>query len=149
MPVIEVGKEPTPLNAGPASETTKQVGPVHLKRTEPDVDADARSFGPVRRGPARFTGSLNPFVDRHMRNLSRAQLAVWLVLFRDTRNGIASVAHREIARRAGVARETVSRAVTVLKRRGLLRVIAQGGLHDGASTYELVLPDRVSEKEVK
>src|SRR5690606_7337784 len=44
---------------------------------------------------------LNGFVDAGMAGLTRAELAAWLVLYRDTRNGTASTSIADIARRAG------------------------------------------------
>ena len=72
---------------------------------------------------------LNVFVDSGMANLSRAELAVWLILYRDTkRDGTARSSLDELARRAGMNRQTASRAVGRLARRKMLRVLHRGGL---------------------
>ncbi len=72
---------------------------------------------------------LNVFVDSGMANLSRAELAVWLILYRDTkRDGTALMSLDELARRGGMNRQTASRAVGRLARRKMLRVLRRGGL---------------------
>ena len=81
--------------------------------------------------------SLNAFVDFTLAELSRAEIAVWLVLFRDCRDGLARTGQADIARRAGIDRKTVYRALRRLERRGLVRVVRQGRLGSGPSSYRL------------
>jgi hypothetical protein len=81
---------------------------------------------------------LNGFIDFTMAGLTRNEIAVWMVLYRDTRDGQARVTQASIAERAGVSRRTVIRAVERLRGRGLLRVVRQGGLAGGPSVYEVV-----------
>jgi DNA-binding MarR family transcriptional regulator len=81
---------------------------------------------------------LNAFVDRGMADLSRAELAVWLILFRDThRNGVARASLDDLARRRGMNRQTASRAVGRLARRKTLQVLRRGGLNRGPSSYRV------------
>jgi DNA-binding MarR family transcriptional regulator len=81
---------------------------------------------------------LNAFVDGGMVGLSRAELAVWLVLYRDTkRDGTARASLAELARRGGMDRQTASRAVGRLARRKMIQVISQGGLNRGPSVYRV------------
>jgi DNA-binding MarR family transcriptional regulator len=81
---------------------------------------------------------LNAFVDTGMVGLSRAELAVWLALYRDTkRDGTALASLADLARRAGIDRQTASRAVGRLARRNMLQVIRRGGLHRGPSVYRV------------
>ena len=80
---------------------------------------------------------LNAFVDFTICGLGRSDIAVWLVLYRDTKDGIARTGQTDIARRAGVSRVTVSRAVGRLERRGLLVVVYRGGLNRGVSAYRV------------
>jgi predicted transcriptional regulator len=82
---------------------------------------------------------LNTFVDFTLVDLSRAEIAVWLVLYRDTRDGTARVAMADLARRAGCSRRHVVRAVARLEKLGLVKVIHRGGFRRGASRYR-VLP---------
>jgi DNA-binding MarR family transcriptional regulator len=81
---------------------------------------------------------LNAFVDTGMVGLSRAELAVWIALYRDTgRDGTARASFADLARRGGMDRRTASRAVGRLARRKMLRVIRRGGLNRGPSVYRL------------
>jgi len=81
---------------------------------------------------------LNAFVDSGMADLSRAELAVWLILYRDTkRDGTARASLDDLARRGGMNRQTASRAVGRLARRNMLQVIRRGGLNCGPSTYRV------------
>jgi DNA-binding MarR family transcriptional regulator len=81
---------------------------------------------------------LNAFVDSGMANLSRAELAVWLILYRDTkRDGTVRTSLDDLARRGGMNRQTASRAVGRLVRRKMLRVLRRGGLNCGPSTYRI------------
>jgi len=80
---------------------------------------------------------LNTFVDFTMGSLRRTDIAVWLVLYRDSRGGIARTAQTDIAARSGVCRVTVSRAIKRLAGRGLVFVVHRGGLHRGVSSYRV------------
>ena len=75
---------------------------------------------------------LNAFVDTGMVDLSRAELAVWLILYRDTkRDGTARASLDDLARRGGMDRQTASRAVGRLARRKMLQVIRPGRSEPG------------------
>jgi hypothetical protein len=80
---------------------------------------------------------LNGFVDFSLADLSRAEIAVWLILYRDSRDGVARTSLSEIARRAGCNRGTVFRAVRDLKRRGLVKAVYRGGRSRGISRYRV------------
>ena len=81
---------------------------------------------------------LNAFVDGGMSDLKRAELAVWLILFRDTKpDGTARASLDDLARRGGFDRQTASRAVGSLARRKMLQVTRRGGLNRGPSTYRI------------
>ena len=83
-------------------------------------------------------GTLNAFVDFSLRELTRAETAVWLTLWRDTkRDGLARTSQADIGRRAGLNVGTVKRAAARLCRRGLLTVVFRGSLHRGPSTYRV------------
>jgi hypothetical protein len=84
----------------------------------------------------RFT-VLNNFVDFTMRDLKAADVRVWLILYRDTKDGTAATAQADIARRAGVSVRTVHGSVKRLERLGLLKVIYRGGLNRGSSRYRV------------
>ena len=78
---------------------------------------------------------LNAFVDFSLAGLRRNELAVWLILYRDTKNGIARTSQMDIARRAGASDRSVRRAIVRLESKGLLKVTYQGGLRRGVSAY--------------
>jgi len=96
--------------------------------TEPKKPSNSRD---------RFT-VLNNFVDFTMRGLQAADIRVWFVLYRDTKDGTAATAQTDIARRAGVSVRTVHGSVKRLERLGLLKVIYRGGLNRGSSRYRIV-----------
>jgi hypothetical protein len=80
---------------------------------------------------------LNAFVDWTLAKLSRATISVWLVLFRDTRDGTARTGMTDLARRAGCSRRAVVSAVKKLEELGLLNVVYRGGLRRGVSRYRV------------
>ena len=72
-----------------------------------------------------------------MADLSRAEALTWLVLWRDTKNGTVRTSATDIARRIGASRKAVTNALAVLRKRGLLRLVHQGGLTGGVSVYHV------------
>jgi len=99
---------------------------------------------PARRKAGGRFAVLNAFIDFTMRELSRAEIVVWLILFRDTKaaDGLARTSQADMARRAGLNARTVKRAVGSLQRRRLLRVVRRGGLRQGPSACRVYpLPD--------
>ena len=101
------------------------------------AESPARRKTTKRASRLRFE-MLNAFVDSGMADLSRAELAVWLVLYRDTKpNGTVRASLGAIAHRAGIDRQTASRAVGKLARRKMLQVLRRGGLSQGPSVYRV------------
>jgi DNA-binding MarR family transcriptional regulator len=100
-------------------------------------DTSKAKSKPFRRNTADRFAVLNAFVDFTMQELSRAEALVWLVLYRDTKDGTARTSQTDIARRAGVNVRTVKRAIAGLHRRGLLVLVHRGSLRRGPSTYRL------------
>ena len=80
---------------------------------------------------------LNEFVDCSLVGLSRVEIATWLTLYRDTRNGTARTAQSDIANRLGASDRAVKRAVGKLLRVGLLTLVYRGGLNRGPSRYRV------------
>jgi len=115
---------------------------------EPDA-ADRTERAAVGKSKAKGTAAgrqaadrfavLNAFVDFTLRELTRAELAVWLALYRDTKaaDGLARTSQADLARRAGVNLGTVKRALAKLCRRGLLAVAYRGSLRRGPSAYRV------------
>jgi DNA-binding IclR family transcriptional regulator len=80
---------------------------------------------------------LNAFLDFTAKDLSRAELLVWLTLFRDSRDGVARTGQADIGKRCGINRKTVYLTLLSLRKRGLLRIVCRGSLKRGVSTYRL------------
>jgi hypothetical protein len=100
---------------------------------------------PARRKAADRFAVLNAFVDFTLAGLTRNEMAVWLMLYRDTKpDGTARTSQADMARRVGTSDRTVRRALDGLKRRGLLKVTYRGGIGRGASVYRVrpLPPDR-------
>jgi DNA-binding transcriptional ArsR family regulator len=114
------------------NSVTSKVGPEISGAT-----TGGTTMGPPKHKPEtgdRFR-TLNAFVDVTMRELTPSEKIVWFVLFREVRNGVASVAQDDIATRSGLTQPTVSLAIQRLIGRGLVRVVRQGGFRRGQSTY--------------
>ena len=125
-PPIPVGQEPPPLHQ---DQDRRQ-------HRHPDAHK-AKGKAAGRRAGDRFA-VLNAFVDFTMQDLPRAEVLVWLALFRDTKaDGLARTSQADLARRAGVNVGTVKRAVAGLRRRGLLAVVFRGSLRRGPSAYRV------------
>lgn len=92
---------------------------------------------PAKGKTAERFAVLNAFVDFTLTDLSRREIAVWLVLYRDTRDGTARTSYDDLARRAGLNRRNVGRAVRRLEARGLVKVVHRGGLRRGVSRYRV------------
>ena len=94
---------------------------------------------PVGRGKAdaRRWATLNAFVDVTAARLSRSELAVWLVLFRDVRDGVARTGLTDIARRGGMDHGSAKRAVRSLVAKGLVTIVRRGRRHGGPSIYRV------------
>lgn len=115
-----------------------------LPPMEPPTDRPGKPTGVSRsrgkrnrRATADRFGVLNAFVDCSLAGLSRSELATWLCLYRDTRNGTASTGQADIARRAGLSVRAVQKAIGRLCKRGLLVVVFRGGLNRGPSRYRV------------
>lgn len=81
--------------------------------------------------------TLNAFVDCSMAELSKSDLATWLILYRDTKKGTACTSQTDIARRAGLSVRAVRYAVKRLVAAGLLTVVFQGGLRRGTTRFRV------------
>lgn len=103
--IIPVGGELPPMDPRPERPHKPTLG----KAEEPKGKAGKRSAG------ERFR-VLNNFVDFTLAELSRAEIAVWLILYRDTRDGTARTGMTDMARRAGCSRWAVVSAVRKLEK---------------------------------
>ena len=80
---------------------------------------------------------LNNFADFTLGELSRSEIVAWLILYRDTKNGIARTAQSDIARRGGLSSRSVASAVASLVEKRLVEVVRRGGLRQGPSIYRV------------
>ena len=110
----------------------------HRHRGTENKPPKSENAQPVRHNTADRFYVLNTFVDYSMQKLSKAEISVWLVLYRDTKDGTARTAQSDIARRAGVNVRTVKRAIANLGRQELLRVVHRGSVRCGPSSYRVV-----------
>ncbi len=98
---------------------------------------------PARSAQGRFT-EINGFIDYTLAHLTPSAVAVWLILWRDTKpNGLARTGQADLARRAGVTDRTVREALTELVKARLVKVVHKGRVGIGPSTYRVrgVNPD--------
>lgn len=92
---------------------------------------------PRRRTRARFA-DINGFIDVTLAKLTPAEVRVWLVLWRDVKpNGLACTSQGDIARRAGLKERMVRYALRRLIDQGLVKVVRQGRIGIGPSTYRV------------
>lgn len=80
---------------------------------------------------------LNSFADVGAKTVDTTAQACWWILFRETREGVATVSHSRIGKCIGMSRHTAMRAIKRLEMAGLLTVVRHGGLNRGPSTYRL------------
>ena len=105
-------------------------------RTTPNNHKTAKPKGTATTSN-RFR-ELNAFVDCSLTDLSRAEALTWLVLWRDTKQGgTVRTSSTDIARRIGTSRRAVTNALARLRKRGLVRLIHQGGLNRGMSVFRV------------
>lgn len=115
-----------PMN--PALRTGR---PKHGKATS------GKQTDPKRKAAADRFLVLNAFVDCSLAKLSRSEIAVWLVLYRDTRDGTVRTSQENIAKRSGTSVRHVKKALARLTAAGLLTVVFQGGLNRGPSRFRV------------
>ena len=102
-----------------------------------------KSRGPPKASPSGDRWScLNAFVDFSMAGLSRSEMAVWLLLFRDTQRetGLARTGETDLARRCGCTERSIRSAIRALERKNLLRQVKRGDLRSGPSVYKVLPP---------
>jgi hypothetical protein len=111
----------------------------------PPLDPSPRPAGRGPAGRGAVTGkpggrfaTINAFADFTVAGLSRAEVVVWVLLWRDTKaDGLARTSQADLARRAGCDVSTVKRAVRRLVRAGLLDIARRGRLGCGPSAYRV------------
>lgn len=103
---------------------------------EPEPERQGKpSTGAKKKAAGRF-GDLNSFVDVTLAELpNRGDIAVWLILFRDARDGTARTSQGDLSRRSGMSVRGVAKALRRLEKHGLLRCVHRGGINKGASRF--------------
>jgi len=70
---------------------------------------------------------LNQFVDESAKEFNTTAVAVWLVLWRETKpDGLAKVSFNQIGERLGISRRSVMRSVSLLVEAKLVKVVSRG-----------------------
>lgn len=108
--------------------------PGRISNTPPRAERNGRNRNA---GTGERFKVFNGFVDFTLARLFGSEVRVWLVLYRDTREGIARTSQADIARRAGVSPRSVGRAIVRLQRLGLVEIGQRGGLNLGPSSYRV------------
>ena len=104
---------------------------------EPPPPASTKKPG-KRRGRSERFATINAFVDMGMAGLTGAEVKVWTILFRDTKDtGTARTGQADMARRAGMNVRTVRRALDRLEAKEFIRVVHRGRLNAGPSVYRV------------
>jgi hypothetical protein len=129
--IIPVGEELPPL------ETERSPAKRSRRQKEPS-GAQTKGTPPRRRRTRQRFCEINTFCDETLARLQRAEVALWLLLWRDTRpDGRARVGQADLARRAGCTERSVRRALVVLERLGLVKTVYQGGWPKRVSIYRV------------
>lgn len=84
--------------------------------------------------------SINRVLDIHQAELSNSAFRVWLMLWRDSRDGVARTSQKDLARRSGLDVRTIRRGVRQLEETGLVKVVRIGRLRQGPSQYRVLAP---------
>ncbi|MBI3861142.1 MAG: helix-turn-helix domain-containing protein [Planctomycetia bacterium] len=116
--IIPVGQEPSPLHVA-------------------TDDASRRTENAENPAISNRFFVINSFADISMKVLKRAEITVWVLLWRDTRNGVAKASQAHLAVRAGTNVRTVRRALKKLIAQGLVEVVVRGGVGRGPSSYRV------------
>jgi hypothetical protein len=80
---------------------------------------------------------LNRFVDETLIGLEPLTALLWVVLYREARNGVAEISHGQLAEIMGVSDRTICRHIEVLIANRLLRKLKTGGYGRGCNRYQL------------
>jgi len=80
---------------------------------------------------------LNRFVDETLKGLEPVTALLWVVLYREARNGVAEISHGQLAKIMNVSDRTICRHIDVLIANKLLRKLKTGGYGRGCNRYQL------------
>jgi hypothetical protein len=110
------------------------------------TDSKAGDKSKAKKKSGNRFATLNTFIDFSMGDLDRGEIVVWLILYRDTRDGVAATSQGSIAKRAGMTTRGVQKALGRLIDKGLVKIVVQGRIGKGASSYRIraLPPDRLT-----
>lgn len=104
------------------------------------VDKPRPATAPARSKGDRWA-TFNAFVDGHLGAATSAEVRVWMVIYREVRpGGLAHVGMSDIARRAGLTRRGVVKAINGLKRRGMVELVTRGSVNGSPNAYRVAMP---------
>ncbi len=104
----------------------------------PPMNPTPRTNPTTRKRSGDRFAEINGFIDFTLASLTPSAIAVWLILWRDTKpNGLARTGQADLARRAGVTPRAVRKALTMLTAAGLVRVVRKGRIGAGPSSYRV------------
>lgn len=107
--------------------------------------SEIRDKGKKRKAGERFA-TLNAFTDATMRTLTPAQIAVWVILFRNERNGTTSRSVRQIATDGGLSLSGAHQSLASLIEAGLVEILQRARHRDEATTYRIhATPNRTTQ----
>lgn len=135
--------ESEPANGG-AAETVRFT-PEAAQVCVPEFDENGGSqwaqAAPIQlREPSRLEKKiklLNRFVDETLIGLEPLTALLWVVLYREARNGIAEISHGQLAKIMNVSARSICRHIDVLIANKLLRKLKTGGYGRGCNKYQL------------
>ncbi len=135
--IIPPGEVLPPMDLGERHARRNGRAPTDAEPKPKPKRKPGRGGGAVRR---RFA-LLNAFVDCELARLGPVDVAIWLVLYRHgRRDGTATAAASDLARRTGYRDAAVRRALRRLRDRGLIDRVKRGTLAGGPSAYRLLMP---------
>lgn len=120
--------EARPAGAGAATTSTSR------SRSRARSSGSSRTKGG---GDSTRWATLNAFVDVVLRHLSPTEGRVWLILFRDARGDLVDASQRDLGRRAACGQKAAWRAMTYLRRVGLVEPVTLSRARNTASRYRL------------
>jgi hypothetical protein len=141
MVAILASGRPLPPRRESIGENAAQIAPTVQSRPAGAIPRNQPSR-PRRR---RRWNAFNTFVDCSLRSLTRAEIVVWAILFRDTKDELGEVhtSQTDIATRGGLSRRAVVDAIKGLREKELLEIVRQGGMRRGMSSYRVRPLDRI------
>ena len=80
----------------------------------------------TERAPGRWWGMLSVFVDQRLRTISPVAACIWLVMFRNNRDGVVQIGQDHIAKTLGLKRRVVTKRTQELVDAGLIQVEVRG-----------------------